>query len=438
MLQQTAEIMQEAALKAVDPYLLIKNNVRFSAGILCIGQKEWDLNSFAHVYVAGFGKAVAPMAEALEELLDGYLTAGVILVKYGHQQALKKIRVLQAAHPIPDENCLQGSKEIISLVNKAGKDDLVIVLISGGGSSLFEQLPADIDLQDLAAFNDLLISCGARIEEINTLRKHISMVKGGRLAKMIAPAQTLSVILSDVIGDPLESIASGPTVADPTTFAQAQKIIRKYRMSDLLPQSIKTHLQKGAAGLLADTPKSNEAFFEKVQNIILGNNRLALQVLEKTAAEAGYRPFVLSDRIQGEARDVALVLAAALQSAQDGAASLYSPACLIMGGEPTVTLKGKGKGGRNQELVLAFLLAMGRAGKPFYFCSIGTDGTDGPTEAAGAWIDERSFRKALDMKLDMEQFLDNNDSFHFFEKMEQLIITGPTRTNVMDIMFCLF
>lgn len=438
MLQKAALKMQKEALRAVDPYLLIKNKVHLHNGLLQIGQFEAALNKFQHIFILGFGKAVAPMARALEEILDDKIADGVLLVKYGHQQELSKIRCLQAAHPVPDQQGLQGSRELLALAKRAGKDDLVIVLISGGGSALLELLPDEISLRDIAAFNEILLSCGAHIEEMNILRKHISLIKGGQLARALSPARTVSLILSDVIADPLESIASGPTVPDTSSFSDCRKIIQKYNLNEQLPEPIKKYLQLGAEGLIPETPFPGDPIFERTQNIILGNNRLALQVLQKNATDAGYHTLILTDRLQGEAREAGNVLAAVIQSALAGTNSMKKPGCLILGGEPTVTIKGKGKGGRNQELVLALLLAMGRQTQPFYFCSLGTDGTDGPTEAAGAWIDQRSYQKALDLGLDMQSYLANNDSFHFFKKMDQLIITGPTKTNVMDIIYCLY
>ena len=326
----------------------------------------------------------------------------------------------------------------MAIANGAGEKDLVIVLISGGGSALLELLPQEISLRDIAAFNETLLSCGAHIEEMNTLRKHISLVKGGQLARAIAPAQAVSLILSDVIGDPLDSIASGPTVPDNSSFADCQNVIQKYNLNEQLPKSIKSYLRQGMDGEIPETPFPGDPTYERMQNIILGNNLLALQVLQKTATEAGYHTLLLTDRTQGEAREAGQLLAGIMQSAFSGVNSMKAPGCLILGVEPTVTIKGKGKGGRNQELTLAFLIAMGRHTQPFYFCSLGTDGTDGPTEAAGAWVDQHSFQKALDLGLDMQNYLNNNDSFHFFEKMGQLIFTGPTKTNVMDIIFCLY
>jgi len=426
------------ALQAVDPKALITKRLKRQGAQLTVAGRHFDLRRFEHIYVLGFGKAVAPMAAALEAILGSFLNGGVVVVKYGYQQPLKKIRLLEAGHPVPDQNTLQAAEQILALAEKAKANDLVFVLISGGGSALFEKLPESITLNDLARFNKLLLACGADIEEMNTLRKHISLVKGGQLSKYIAPATSFSLILSDVIGDPLQSIASGPTAADCTTFAQAWKILSKYHLMSKIPGSIFKWLEAGKQGKVPETPKPGHPLFKKVSNIILGNNHLALKQLEQKAGRAGFHAFILSDRLEGEARVLAGTLASVISSSLSGANSFYAPACLILGGEPTVTLKGKGKGGRNQELVLAVLLALGPVKQPFYFCSLGTDGTDGPTDAAGAWIDEQSYFKAELNGLDMQSYLENNDSYHFFKKMDQLLLTGPTRTNVMDIMFCLF
>jgi len=438
MLKKTAEQMVKQALRAVDPYTLIQNQVSLKNNILSVSGKEFLLQDFGKIYVIGCGKAAAPMAAAMEDILGDRLHAGAVVVKYGHSEKLKKISLYEAAHPVPDENCLAAGKKLITLAEQAGSSDLVIVLISGGGSALFDQLPSGISLQDLAELNKMLLDCGADIEEINTLRKHISLVKGGRLAGIISPAVTVSLILSDVIGDPLESIASGPSAPDSTSFEDALQILEKYKIKDAVPAAVYRRLKNGSDGKVQDTPKADNTLFDSVYNFIIGSNSIALDALEREAAKAGFNTFILSDRLQGEAGQTAKVLAAILKSSFAGKNSIKPPACLIAGGEPTVTIKGSGLGGRNQELVLAVLLELKKTDIDFYFCSIGTDGTDGPTDAAGAWIDQDSCAKAQKLNLDMQSYLEDNDAYHFFEKMEQLVKTGPTRTNVMDIIFCLF
>ena len=434
-----AKQMIESALKTVDPYHLILEQLKLSGDILNIqNREEINLAEFEHIYIIGAGKGTAPMALAMEELLGAKLTAGAVNVKYGHGQDLKKIKLLEAGHPILDENTLKNTKQILEIVDQAASNDLVIVLITGGGSALFELLPEGIGLNDLANINQLLLSSGAAIDEINTIRKHLSQIKGGQLAKRIVPAKTISFILSDVIGDPLESIASGPTAPDPSTFAHAIGIIDKYGLVENVAAPIMDYLKSGLNGDITETPDKKDAVFQFVENYVIGNNALALNKLKKEAQSKGYQTILLTDRAQGEAKEIARFLAGVIKSGINSGFPISSPGCILLGGEPTVTLGGGGKGGRNQEITLAMLESLSDVETPFYLCSVGTDGTDGPTDAAGAWIDEQTIKNVRDKNLSIPEYLKRNDSYHFFEQIDQLIITGPTRTNVMDLIFCLF
>lgn len=435
--KQLAGQMTDSALQAVDPYRLIKSQVHLQQQNFIFHNQKIDLTLFERIYILGAGKAAAPMAAAFEELLGNYLSAGAVIVKYGHGVPLAKIKLLEAAHPVPDQQTLSGSAELLKIARKATEKDLVIFLLSGGGSSLFEQLPENINLDRLSVFNEQLLSCGASIEEINTLRKHISLVKGGRFAGIVSPARLLTFILSDVIGDPIESIASGPTAADSSTFSDVRNILNKYNLRGKIPKSILSEYEMGLKGQVEETPKPGASPFNNVQNIIVGNNQLALDNLQKTAADAGFKAQILTNRLQGEAREIAKFWAALIESAILTKKTESESICLITGGEPTVTIQGSGLGGRNQELALAVLQQLKHIKQPFYFCSIGTDGTDGPTDAAGAWIDQLSFELSQKANLDILAYLNNNDSYHFFDKLGQLIKTGPTGTNVMDMMFCL-
>lgn len=438
-LENLAKSMIESALKTVDPYYLILEQLKLRGNILQIrNEKEFDLTDFDQIYVIGAGKGTAPMALAVEELLGDKLTAGAINVKYGHGQDLNKIKLFEAGHPILDENTLSNTKEILQIIDQADENDLVIVLITGGGSALLELLPDGIGLNDLANLNQLLLSSGAAIEEINAIRKHLSLIKGGQLAKRIAPARTISLILSDVIGDPLESIASGPTAPDPTTFAQAIDIIAKYGLVDRIPVKIMDYLKNGLNNEIPETPDDQDAVFTLVRNYVIGNNALALNKLKQEAESNGYETVLLTDRVQGEAKEIAKLLAGIIKSGMQSSFPVTSPGCVLLGGEPTVTLSGSGKGGRNQEITLAMLQELKDCKSEFYFCSFGTDGTDGPTDAAGAWIDEKTINKVKNKNLSIVDYLKRNDSYHFFKQIDQLIITGPTRTNVMDLIFCLF
>lgn len=429
--------MINQALAAVDPYHLLISQMQLENSKLSIQDHRFNLNVYHNIYLLGFGKAVAPMALAMEELLGDRLTRGAIIVKYGHGLPLKKTQVFEAGHPLPDENTLTASAKLLEIAEQAGLNDLVLVLISGGGSSLFEALPCGITLSDLTEMNRLLLASGATIAEINTVRKQISLVKGGRFAQRIAPAQTLALILSDVIGDAPESIASGPTSVDAGVSTDAWRIIEKYQLADRKPSAISGFLQpRGKNHSLANFAAKNNSF-EKVTNIIIGNNRAALNKLAEQSRQNARQTLILTDRLCGDVQDIAPMLALIIKSALHSGLPLASPGCIILGGEPTVTVKGGGKGGRNQELVLRVLRGLSDVQKPFFFCSVGSDGTDGQTTAAGAWIDHRTLTKAQRLGLEIDQFLQSNDSWHFFYQLDQLIITGPTRTNVMDIMFCL-
>jgi len=436
-IKQLAGKMIQTALRSVDPYMLIKEQIKLQGSHLILSDQKISLTEYEHIYILGAGKATAAMAEAFEEILTDYISGGKIIVKYEHGRPLKRIEVLEAGHPIPDSESLNATVKLLELANNCTERDLVLFLLSGGGSALLESLPENFNLDDLAEFNKQLLACGAAIEEINVLRKHISLVKGGQFAEVVNPARLITFILSDVIGDPLESIASGPTAPDSSTFADVQYIIEKYDLFRKLPSSILEQFQAGLKGLAPETPKSDAEVFNKVDNIIIGNNRLALNNLKEVAEKSGFKAQILTDRLQGEAREIAKFWAAIIETALIDKRNTSDLVCFIGGGEPTVTLRGPGLGGRNQELVLAVLDQLKHIRQPLYFCSIGTDGTDGPTDAAGAWINHESFAKSQLEKISVQSYLNSNDSYHFFEQIEGLIKTGPTGTNVMDMMFCL-
>ncbi|MBN2425358.1 MAG: glycerate kinase [Calditrichaceae bacterium] len=428
----------DRAIAAVDPYKLLIDQVALVRNRLTIKNIfSFDLDQFETIKLIGFGKGVAPMAAAMEEILDKRYSKGKIVVKYGHSLPLKKTEVFEASHPIPDANTLAATANILNFVDSLKEKDLVIVVISGGGSALFELLPRSIKLSDLDTLSRLLLASGANIGEINIIRKHISLVKGGRLAQKIAPANCICLILSDVIGDPVASISSGPTAPDPSTFDDAIEIVHRYKLESKIPKCILDYLQDGCDGKIPDTPKGNETLFERVHNIVVGNNRLALEKAKTVAEKHKLTTLLLTDRMEGEAREIAKFISAMIKSALRSGIPAASPGCVLMGGESIVKISGKGKGGRKQELALAVLDSMRDFDGPFYFSSIGTDGTDGPTDAAGAWIDHNSFRKAMSLNLNPNEYLEDNDAYHFFEKLGQLIKTGPTRTNVMDLAFFL-
>ncbi len=420
------------AVHAVDPQSILSSHVSLRNKVLRIGDRKYPLSQVERIFVAGTGKASAAMAVNLEKILGTRITQGLINVKYGHSQRLKRIRIQEAGHPLPDEKGLEGAKEMVGMLSHLTPKDLLLFLISGGGSALLP-LPAEgITLAEKQATTHQLLSCGANIQEINTLRKHLSRIKGGGLARIVYPATLVSLILSDVIGDPLDAIASGPTVPDPTTFEDCARILNKYELWGKIPPSVAGHIREGIEGKKEETLKEGEPAFVGVYNLVVGNNLLAMKAAKKAAQDLGYRTLLLSSLVEGETREVAKVHAAIAKEVLLSGNPIGPPACILSGGETTVTLKGKGKGGRSQEFALAAALEI--AGwEEILMMSAGTDGTDGPTDAAGAFADGKTLNRARTMGLDPWSFLKENDSYDFFEKLGDLIITGPTGTNVMDL-----
>lgn len=437
-----------AGLARVDPYRMIRDRVTLSGDRLSAdletGDAEIDLSGFRRIVVLGVGKAAAPMARAVEETLGDRIDRGVIVVKYGHTVPLDRIETLEAAHPVPDANGVAGARRIVELADGADETTLVIGLVSGGGSALLplpmegtvDGAPFRLTLEDKQQTTQALLACGAAIEEINCIRKHLSGVKGGRLLSRLAPARSLNFILSDVVGDDLSSIASGITAPDPTTYGDALAIIGKYGIADKIPDAVVRALKLGNAGKLPETLKPGGPGEALATNLLIGTNRIALNAAAEEARRLGYAPVKLTSRIAGEARDVARFLSAiALDAALHGLLA-KAPACILSGGEPTVTIRGNGKGGRNQETALAFLLEMARRPADFdgvFFLSAATDGNDGPTDAAGAFADRDLLAEAGRRNLNTESFLNNSDAYSFFERTGGLLKTGPTNTNVCDL-----
>ncbi len=421
-----------AALGAVDPIVTVQRHVRRRDNGLEIRGHLYDLSAYEKIYVVGAGKASAAMAMALEDLLGNRLKAGVVNVKIGHTLPLNIVKVNEASHPVPDRAGLQGTREIIKLLRQTGKRDLVFCLISGGGSALLPSPAEGVTLQDKQQLTRHLMECGANIHEINTLRKHVSGIKGGRLAQLAYPSTLISLILSDVIGDDLDTIASGPTVPDRSTFVDCLRILEKYQAKGRIPSQIKSFLEKGAASKIEETPKEDDPAFQRTQNVIIASNILAVKAAKEKAEELGYHSLILSSMIEGETRDVAKVHAAIAKEILKNGHPLPGPACLISGGETTVTIRGPGLGGRNQEFALAAALEI-EGLEEIVLLSGGTDGTDGPTDAAGAIADGQTIKRAGQLGLDAEQFLRQNDSYRFFQPLGDLLMTGPTLTNVMDL-----
>jgi glycerate-2-kinase len=419
-----------AALKAADPYAAVTKQTDAI-------RSRYEEGSFARLIAIGFGKGAVPMAEALEDTLSDIIQAGIVVTKYGHgqQHSLSKIRVREAGHPVPDENGVEATDEILEMAGNADEKTLVVILISGGGSALFVSPAAGITLQEKQETTSLLLKGGADIGELNCVRKHLSGVKGGRLARLLFPATSVSLILSDVIGDPLDVIASGPTAPDPTTYRNAISILEKYGLLFKVPSTVARHLEEGAKGVVAETPKEGDPIFRRIANRVIGSNRLALNAAKAAAEARGFETDILSSEISGEAREAGRCLARKAVSARNRP-EVGNPVCMISGGETTVTVTGSGKGGRNMELALAF--AMEIEGIPgITLLSAGTDGTDGPTDAAGAIVDGTTVASARGKGLGPEGFLRSNDSYNFFRKAGGLLITGPTGTNVMDLQILL-
>lgn len=423
-----------AALNAADPRAAVRRTLRREGGRLSVGARTYDLAQIRRVFVVGFGKASGAMGQAVEEVLGDRIESGWISVKYGHGAPLRKIHLHEAGHPLPDDNSLLGARRILELLDQTGTDDLVICLISGGGSAILELPVAGVSLEDLRTLTDVLLRSGATINQVNTLRKHISQVKGGQLARR-SRAPIVSLILSDVIGSPLDTIASGPTAPDGTTFADALRIVEQRGVRAQLPASIVRHLERGGREI-PDTPKVGDTAFERVQNVVIADNSIACEAALRAARDRGFNALLLSTYVQGEAREVAKVLAAIAKEIAASEHPVARPACVVAGGETTVTVRGDGAGGRNQELALAAAIELTDM-EDVLILSAGTDGTDGPTDAAGAIADGSTLKRAAEKGLDVRLFLARNDAYHLFEPLGDLITTGPTNTNVNDVMLVL-
>ncbi|ANE51473.1 glycerate kinase type-2 family protein [Flavisolibacter tropicus] len=419
------------AVAAVKPSTLIQKHLQRQADHLMICGDRVALQADTRVFIIGAGKAAALMAQTAEEILGDVVTDGFIVTKYEHGLPLRKIKYIEVGHPVPDEKSLQASREVMQLVKDLAPQDVVIFLLSGGASSLLADCPEGTHFPDVQEVFTLLLKSGADIHEMNTVRKHMSHIKGGQLAKAICPARLYSLILSDVIGDDLDIIGSGPTAPDSSTFADVLAVLAKYQITDKLPTTIYQHLLDGYEGKIAETPKDGDACFMNTQNHIIGSNRIALQAAADKAKALGYHAHIITYTLKGEASVVGQALA---EEAMDWNGP--RPACLLYGGESTVTIKGKGKGGRNMELALA-------AGSCCHLhpnitiLAAGTDGTDGPTDAAGAVVNTDLMEEAIALHGSPVPYLDNNDSYTYFQETDALLKTGPTQTNVMDLVITL-
>ncbi len=420
------------AVAAVDPTRLVSNSLRLDGDRLIVGPHILPFSPRARVIVIGAGKATPAMAVAVEETLGQRITAGSINTKYDHALPLEHIQTVECQHPIPDQAGVDGTRQMCRLLEGLTEDDVVICLLSGGGSALMPAPVPGLCLADKGQTTAALLSCGATIDEINAIRKHLSTIKGGALSRLAMPARVVTLMVSDVIDDRLDTIGSGPTTPDPTTFGQCLELVDAYDIREGIPVSALRHLEAGAAGLHPETPKTGDTVFDHTVNLVIGNNGLALAAAREEASRRQYHPLVLSSRIAGETRHVASMHAAIAREVADTGQPLQPPACLISGGETTVTLRGEGKGGRNQEFVLA--AAIEHAGcDAITTISCGSDGTDGPTDAAGAVGDGTTVARAEALGLQATDYLLRNDSYEFFRSLGDLVISGPTGTNVMDL-----
>jgi len=422
-----------AGIDAAKPSKLVRDKINYSSGVLSIDDESHDLNNYDKVYVIGFGKVSAAMALEIENILGSRISDGLIITNSTDHSELDIIKVRIGDHPILDDKVIIASREILDICSKATQKDLVICLISGGGSALFELLPEEIKLKDMQELTKLLLYSGASIDEINKVRKCFSSVKNGGLLKFIHPAECVSLIISDVVGDHIESIASSPTFYDTTSFKKAYEILQFYHLLEKVPVNISEYLLYGLRNE-SEESKETSSYKSCLSNIIIGRNYESLLAAEETAKQYQLNTIILTSKIQGEARDVAKVFGAIIDEINERNIPVPKPACIIAGGETTVTVKGQGIGGRNQELALSTLISLKESKSKFAFASCGSDGIDGVTSAAGGYVDYKMWEVINNKKIFPNEYLINNDSFHFLKAVNGLIHISPGQTNVMDIM----
>lgn len=433
--REIAEKIFMAGVKSVLPEKLIKNTMRLEGSMLTVNGHKIPLLDIKNIYVIGAGKASAAMGHYVESILGNRITSGHIVVKYGYSCKLKKIRVSEAGHPVPDAAGLKATEEIIQISAQASENDLVICLISGGASALLADLPEGLLPEELYIVNNLLIRCGATINEINCVRKHLSHLKGGQLARIIKPAQLVTIMLSDVTGNPLEVIGSGPTVPDPSTYNDALTVIEKYKLTNDITAGILNYLKDGSRGIHPETPKPGDSLFSGILNVMAGTNQIALKAAKEQAISLGFKTYIIDSELHGDVENVCESIINTALSFKNNK-DIHKPVCLLFGGETTIKVNGNGKGGRNQHLTLLSAIRL-RNIPGITLLSAGTDGTDGTTDAAGAVADNGTMKKALSLNENPEDFLSEFNSYYFFKRVGGLIVTGPTFTNVMDLVVVL-
>jgi glycerate 2-kinase len=418
-------------LTAVDARTAVGRAILRNGEALVIGRRRYDLRRYERVVVVGAGKATASMARAVEQRLGPRLHGGFVVVKHGHVVPTRRIVVAEADHPVPDRSGQRAAARLCAMAAELGRRDLLLVLLSGGASSLLPAPVAGVTLADKQRTTQELLRCGASIREINTVRKHLSRIKGGRLAEL-TEATVVTLILSDVLGDDLSAIASGPTVPDPTTYQDAVAIAKRHRIWRALPQRVRQHLNRGCQGFASETPKPGSSLFRRVHHHIVGNNAAAVAAVTRAAREAGLRTIVHATALTGVARNEGQRFGALARNIVREGKPLQRPCCVVAGGETTVTVTGKGTGGRAQEFAAAAALEIAGLAK-VWVVAIGTDGTDGPTDAAGAVVDGDTVARAQRLSVDLKGALKRHNTYPALKRLHQLIITGPTGTNVNDL-----
>ncbi|MEE9586302.1 MAG: glycerate kinase [Nitrososphaerales archaeon] len=424
----------EAAISSVDPRTLVQHHMEVLNGKLLIDRHRYDLNSLGRIFVIGGGKASGAMAEAMNQILGDRIHRGIVNVQTGTASSFEagRIELNEARHPVPDDQGVESVKKMLNLVEDVDGRDLVICLISGGGSALIPMPTEGISLEDMQHVTQSLLRSGAHIGELNAVRKHLSGIKGGQLAKKLYPAEVLSLIISDVVGDSLETIASGPTSPDRSTYQDAVQVLKKYRLWQKSPPQVRRLLSKGMAGEISETPKPGDPIFQRVQNKIIGGGSIACKTAAESLSREGLNTLVLPTYLKGEARDAGISLSMMALDVETSNRPVKKPAAIIVGGETTVAVRGNGVGGRNQEVALSFASKIDGM-KDVVFASIDTDGLDGNSDAAGAVVDGATMNRAREKGLDALKFLERNDSYSFFSEVGGLILTGTTFTNVNDI-----
>jgi len=434
-LKSHAKVIYKHALSSVDAYELMKKSLKLKGNILSInGQSEFNLDRFERIFVLGSGKASVPMASATENILKERISDGLIITKYGYHRRLKRLDVIEAGHPVPDGSSITAANKVVDLLRKSGRNDLIIYLLSGGTSALYCAPETGLSLEDKQEVTRLLLNSGANITEINIVRKHLSKVKGGKSGELAYPATVINLILSDTIGNNVSTTGSGPFAYDETTFSDVLEILKKYSIFEKVPDSVRNFITEGLMKGTGKTIKLKSGILRNCINHMIGDNTIALESAQSKAQELGYNAAVMTSVLEGEAKEVSKALMAIAKEVLIYNRPVQKPACLIFGGELTVTVTGKGKGGRCQEFALASTLEIAN-NKNIVVLSSGTDGTDGPTDAAGALVDNSTLKK--NMESNAEHYLKNNNAYSYLKETGNLIFTGPTNSNVMDIILIL-